>query len=142
MLQFLVERQAHVVPGSTCWWWLGPPDSSGYGYARVDGKRARAHRLSFEAFYGPIPDKLLVCHTCDNKLCVNPDHLKLGTHADNVQDAWDRVRKRKIDVEALEAIAFSTESSAAIARRLGVSASAVKKLRSALGACISLTQAP
>ena len=72
-----------------CIYWDGKKDKDGYGILS-SGKRA--HRLSYENAKGPIPDGLLVRHTCDNSGCINPDHLILGTQADNVADMVERGR--------------------------------------------------
>lgn len=79
----------------TCWLWMKGRASDGYGYIHVDGKRVQAHRLMYERVNGPIPDGLLVRHTCDNPPCVNPAHLLLGTYKDNAQDAVQRDRNSK-----------------------------------------------
>lgn len=80
-----------------CWEWTGKLNHSGYGILctgpRANRKRTRAHRISWEIHNGPIPERKLVLHKCDNKKCVNPNHLYLGTHSNNMQDAWDRGRQ-------------------------------------------------
>ena len=92
------------VSESGCWLWtaaVSGQSSSGnqYGYIQVGTKKQpqlkRAHRLSYELFVGDIPDGMLVRHKCDNPLCVNPDHLELGTHQDNMSDMAERDRRKK-----------------------------------------------
>lgn len=70
----------------TCWLWTGKPTHNGYGQFWHHGVFA-CHRVSYEEHFGPIPDDKFVLHRCDVKLCVRPDHLHLGTHKDNVDDA-------------------------------------------------------
>lgn len=73
-----------------CWLWTGDQTTNGYGRVEFKKKRIRAHRFSYETFKGNIEDGLLVCHSCDVKLCVNPEHLWLGTHQDNMEDAYKK----------------------------------------------------
>lgn len=73
-----------------CWLWTGA--KSRYGYFKSCGKSERAHRYSWILFRGDIPDGMFVLHKCDNPLCVNPDHLFLGTQTDNMRDAQTKGR--------------------------------------------------
>lgn len=86
-----------IVEGQNeCWIWTGTKSDKGYG--KVSGKKA--HRTVYEIEFGVIPDGLHVLHKCDNKSCVNPNHLYLGTESDNRIDQWARneeYRKNKTE---------------------------------------------
>lgn len=74
------------VTESGCWIWIASSRTDGYGQIGLDKKKLAAHRVAWELYRGPIHDGLHVCHHCDVHLCVNPDHLFLGTRSDNMQD--------------------------------------------------------
>lgn len=75
--------------------WQGKIGVDGYGLIMIDRKRKRVSRVCYELFKGLICDKMLVCHTCDNPPCINPDHLFIGTHEDNMKDMALKGRSKK-----------------------------------------------
>lgn len=134
--QFL--RHVQPEPNSGCWLWVGAVINVGYGKFQK-GKLMSAHRASYEIFCGDIPDGLHVLHKCDNPLCVNPAHLTLGTHADNMKDRQDRGRtfhptgeshgRAKLKEKDVLAIRSSNKTQAELARFYKVSPSLICQIK-------------
>jgi HNH endonuclease len=124
-----------------CWEYFGLQSTNGYGRFKIGKKNIRAHRYSYELHKGPIPDGLVVRHTCDNKLCVNPAHLLVGTQADNMQDMVTRKRGGKSqgsshayaklsesDIPVIRALVDSGKSLSAVSRLYGVGVCAISNI--------------
>lgn len=126
---------------SDCILWEGAR-TNGYGALRVGGRVVYAHRLAYEAAYGPVPSGLNVLHSCDNPPCINPEHLRAGTQADNVRDMWVRGRAvpppvhygethhlAKLTAEKARAIRADRRLLREIAADYGVSLAVVSSIR-------------
>ena len=120
-------------PNSGCWLWTGSLDTWGYGQITKGGGigTVRAHRLSYEMHSGPIPPGMVICHKCDVPSCVNPHHLFVGTHADNMKDMVTKGRspvnagennpRAKLEPSDIAAIRNSNATRRNLARAFGVS---------------------
>jgi len=99
---------AKVYYGRECWTWKGAMNRRlGYGFFWMDGKNIGAHRAAWMITKGPIPPHAEVMHTCDNPGCVRPEHLRLGSHAANMQDMVNKGRgtpRKTPEERALSAI--------------------------------------
>jgi hypothetical protein len=122
-----------VKKGDGCWEWIGSKNSKGYGTLRRAGGHWMAHRVSYELAHGcKLPPNRWVLHRCDNPICVNPDHLFLGTQSDNMRDMARKERgcSKLSHTQAYEILwrKASGERRRALADEYGVSFAAVKDL--------------
>lgn len=105
-----------------CLVWSGNLNGHGYGFCKIDRKVWLAHRYSYQINKGEIPDGLCVMHSCDNPACINPDHLSLGTHQDNMLDMMRKGRAKHIISRSDKVdICKSNQSNKELAERYGVS---------------------
>lgn len=88
----IIESRSCPEPHTGCRLWSGSLHENGYGRVKVGGVKWYAHRAAWVAYRGAIPDGLMVLHSCDVRACVNPGHLYLGTHQDNMNDMTSRGR--------------------------------------------------
>lgn len=116
----------------TCWLWVGYKHSQGYGRLKINGKMVLAHRVAYALSQGD-PGELDVLHSCDNPACVNPDHLSLGTHQDNMDDMNAKGRHGSViipdevvaEIRALKGVLTQQE----LADKFGISAGYVSELQ-------------
>ena len=76
-----------------CWEWTGGTQTEGYGNFKVNGKTQLAHRVSYVMHHGPLDRREVVLHSCDNRICVNPDHISKGSQLENMHDMMKKGRK-------------------------------------------------
>lgn len=123
---------------SGCWLWTGAINDAGYGILLSGGRQVRAHRVAYELFVGPIPNALVVCHRCDIRACVNPDHLFIGTRDDNNKDMRkkgraehsDKHHAAKLTAEQVRLIRDGRGRQSEIAAKYGITQSVVSRIRS------------
>ena len=126
-----------------CWEWAAYKTKQGYGRFRHGGEKVYAHRIAWEIYVGEIPAGMCVCHHCDNPSCVNPAHLFIGTHTDNMRDCANKGRNytesqagennnnAKLTYEqvvAIRAMRRDGVKNAVLAKEFGVSKSTVSSI--------------
>jgi len=135
------EKKVLKKEENECWEWQGAIGSSGYGVIdEIPGKQIGSHRASWLIYRGQIPEGIHVLHTCDNRKCVNPNHLFLGTLLDNTQDCnlkgrqakGEKNGKSKLTEADVRQILLLDKSftNTCIARRFNVGADVISRIRS------------
>ena len=135
-----IESKVERIPESGCWVWMGATTMRGYGQIESFNRKHYAHRASYEAFIGPIPEGMNVCHACDNVYCVNPAHLFLGTQKQNLEDMARKGRSTfgeknpmaKLsakDVEDIKYLITTEVSNKSLALKYGVSTKTINLIK-------------
>lgn len=133
-----LENYTHRADGEDgCWVWTGCRSSSGYGALNVAGRMVATHRLAWEMANGAIPSGLFICHSCDNPSCINPAHLFLGTHIQNMADCKSKKRtmrgerhhQAKLSISVVREIRLGNGPLRFDAVRFGVSESTITRIR-------------
>lgn len=127
-------NRTHKNEVTGCWEWLGARNAFGHGLiSRGTTGLKSTHKTAYEEFKGAVPEGLVVRHKCDNPICVNPDHLELGTPADNRRDTSLRGRnKTKLSDDQVREIRTSAETGRALATKFDVSTALISKIRNRL----------
>jgi hypothetical protein len=136
-----LKAKVSVNEETGCWMWTASVNTNGYGQFRYQGRPWQAHRASWLLHNGDIPEGLYVLHRCDTPLCVNPDHLFLGSQSDNLLDAvgknrWNSGRlsgeehgRSLVNEDDVRAIRASTETIRKLAAQYGISVGAIQHIR-------------
>jgi hypothetical protein len=135
--RFDIKWKLNEITG--CWEWTAYRDKDGYGNIQVNKSPRQAHRISYILYVGGIPPNTLVCHSCDNPGCVNPDHLFLGTPKLNMEDKYNKNRQihvrgeevgnSKLSTEDVKHIRSSSFGNQQLAKYYGVTHSLISAIR-------------
>lgn len=136
-LEERIAEKISVNSKTQCHEWLGSTTKKGYGMIWVDNGMKLVHRVRYEMTYGPIDQGNVIRHKCDNPKCSNPEHLIIGTHAENMKDMVVRNRqatgikngRAKITPEIVKQIINSNKSQTEIAKEFGISQSQVGRIK-------------
>lgn len=123
-------------PNSGCWLWIGALGGD-YGNIKVNGAKTGSHVYSWKLNKGDIPKGIFVCHKCDTPLCVNPNHLFLGTHKENMKDMrlkarsakGSRASRSKLNENEVTAIRNDPSSWDVIAKKYGVTRENIRAVK-------------
>lgn len=95
LIQKILSNHSAPTHEDNCMLWLNAKNLDGYGHVKYNGRTENVHRIVWSYYHGPIPEGMCVCHTCDNPSCINPDHLFVGTRADNSRDMVEKGRQAR-----------------------------------------------
>ena len=117
-----------------CWEWNGTTTGNGYGHCMMIGER-KAHRVSYRLHCGDIGPGMVIMHKCDNRICVNPEHLQQGTHKENMADMKEKgratkVKKPRLTEEQVKAIYLSKSSISKLTAEYGMNIRTIERIRS------------
>lgn len=132
-------QRVAVKATSECWNWTGPASVYGYGIYSKNKVSMPSHRAAYEKTYGKIPLGMIIRHSCDNPLCCNPNHLLVGTHAQNVADKVSRGRQNRGEkswnhvltddiVKRIRALCKAGINQYSIAEKFGICQSSVSRI--------------
>lgn len=134
--RFMSHVTAATIAVDSCWHWSGAGKGNGYGAFNLSGTPEQAHRVAYRLFSGEIPDGIDVCHSCDNRWCVNPEHLFLGTRSENMADCVRKGRAaggrrrhlKEQDLQEVRRLLMAGERVPKVSRITGVSEGVIRNI--------------